>query len=224
MAHDPDAVREDAPESAAMVLYCLIRRVDDGAERFLLMHKPNGLTLPPTKFRPGEDLYSALVRPLEEDLGLPPDSYFPERELPAIPNDISGPHYAGLPARWYLYPVDVSLTSEGWAQLEELGEGVDWLTTEETLARVPERNVQAIIAGIARVDPPLGAPPTQPSMDALAARWAAENDRGVRVARESQGAGDTRGRDAGIQPPRGRPLPALSAARRGLHLELLHAA
>lgn len=187
MAHGRDAVREDAPESAAMVLYCLIRRVDDyGAERFLLMPKPNGLTLPPTKFRPGEDLYSALVRPLEEDLGLPPDSYFPERELPAIPNDISGPQYAGLPARWYLYPVDVSLTSGGWARLKALGESVSWLTAAEILARVPEPNVQAIIAGIARVDPPLGEPPARPSMDALASRWAADNEGGVRVARESQ--------------------------------------
>jgi len=187
MAHDPDAVREDGPESAAMVLYCLIRRVDDyGAARFLLMHKPNGLTLPPTKFRPGEDLYSALVRPLEEDLGLPPDSYFPERELPAIPNDAAGPQYAGLPPRWHLYPVDVSLTSGGWARLKALGESVSWLTMEEILAQVPEPNVQATMGSLPRVDPALGAPPSRPSMDALASRWAADNEGGVRVARESQ--------------------------------------
>lgn len=51
----------------AMVLYCLIRQAADAStpERFLLIEKQGHPAFPPTKFRPGEDLYSAIVRPME---------------------------------------------------------------------------------------------------------------------------------------------------------------
>jgi hypothetical protein len=55
-----------------------------------------------------------------EDLGLPQDSYFPERELGSIPNQGTSPRYPGLPKAWYLYPVDVSLVSDSCLQNESL--------------------------------------------------------------------------------------------------------
>lgn len=62
---------------ASMVLYCLLRRKakEDPVPRFLMVEKRGHPTFPPTKFRPGEDLYRALVRPMEEDLGLPAGSW-----------------------------------------------------------------------------------------------------------------------------------------------------
>lgn len=187
MTNTPDTSHDTGAASAAMVLYCLIRRAGaDGAERFLLLRKPGGFTLPPTKFRAGEDLYAALVRPLAEDLALPAGSYFPERELPMIPNDQSGPHYAGLPQRWHLYPVDVSLTAEGHAWLDGFCDQVQWLTADDILTQVPEPNVQAIIKSLGAVKPPLAAPLARPSMDALASRWAADNEGCLRVARDGE--------------------------------------
>ena len=75
-------------ERTSMVLYGLIRKRShgEGINRFFLLNKQGHPTFPPTKFRPGDDLYQALVRPMEEDLGLPGESYFPEEELPVIPN------------------------------------------------------------------------------------------------------------------------------------------
>ena len=46
-----------------------------------MVQKQGHMTFPPTKFRPGEDLYSAMIRPLQEDLALPPGSFLPEKEL-----------------------------------------------------------------------------------------------------------------------------------------------
>ena len=62
------------------------------------------MTFPPTKFRTGEGLYQALVRPMEEDLGLPPLGYYPENELGMIPNEGESPRYPGLTKQWYPYP------------------------------------------------------------------------------------------------------------------------
>ena len=85
--------------SDPFVLYCLIRRwaKDKGPIQFLLMEKHGYLTFPPTKFRPGEDLYQALMRPMGEALSLPRDSYFHERELGKIPSEGASPRYPGLP-------------------------------------------------------------------------------------------------------------------------------
>ena len=75
-------------QQPAMVLYCLIRKPAKGTEatRFLLIEKHGSPTFPPTKFRAGENLYHALMRPMETDLGLAPETYFPEEELVGIPN------------------------------------------------------------------------------------------------------------------------------------------
>jgi len=77
--------RQDAMQlsdsECSMVLYCLLRRQVAAGKpaEFLLVTKQGHPTFPPTKFRPGEDLYTALVRPMEEDLGLAPGTYFPPR-------------------------------------------------------------------------------------------------------------------------------------------------
>jgi hypothetical protein len=72
----------------SLVLYCLIRRKNSlGKVEFLTIRNDRGLTFPPTKFRTGEDLYSAIKRVMEGDLKLPPGSFFPESELEMIPND-----------------------------------------------------------------------------------------------------------------------------------------
>lgn len=108
--------------SDSFVLYCIIRRSakDKGPIQFLLMEKQGYLTFPPTKFRPGEDLYQALIRPMGEDLGFPQDSYFPERELGSIPSEGTSPRYPGLPDIWYLYPAHVPLVSDRCLQNESL--------------------------------------------------------------------------------------------------------
>jgi hypothetical protein len=58
--------------------------------------------------------------PYGEDLGLPQDRYFPERELGSIPSEVTSPHYPGMPNVWYLYPVYVSLVSDRCLQNESL--------------------------------------------------------------------------------------------------------
>jgi hypothetical protein len=55
-----------------------------------------------------------------EDLSLPQDSYFPERELGSIPSEGTSPRYPGLPDVWYLYPVHVPLVSDRCLQNESL--------------------------------------------------------------------------------------------------------
>ena len=94
-----------------------------------------------------------MVRPMEEDLGLPPGSYFPEEELPVIPNAGESPRYPGLTRQWYLYPVVVSLTGEGLAGLEKsIADDKSalrslcptWWSLDEVLKRAKEPNVLAI--------------------------------------------------------------------------------
>ncbi len=179
----------------SMVLYCLLRRTcaTEEAGEFLLVTKQKYLTFPPTKFRAGEDMYSALVRPMEEDLGLPAGYYFPEEELPVIPNAGKGPRYPGLSKQWYLYPVVISLTAEGLAALENsvangLAKDLNarWRSLDDVLAQAEEPNVQAI-AKFLRDQPTalLKKPPAEPSMEALACSWAAEHSGGVRVVRDA---------------------------------------
>ena len=78
---------------SSMVLYCVLSRKlkEKKFLDFLLINKQKHLTFPPTKFRLGEGLYQALVRPMEEDLGLPSLSYYPETELGMIPNEGESP-------------------------------------------------------------------------------------------------------------------------------------
>lgn len=53
-------------QGASAALYCIVRRKAEDApsEPFLLIEKKGRPTVPPTKFRAGEDLYHALVRPM----------------------------------------------------------------------------------------------------------------------------------------------------------------
>jgi len=171
---------------ASLVLYCLLRKKIEGEDeaRFCLIRKQGHMTFPPTKFRPGEDLYSAMVRPLEEDLGLPTGSFFPERELEMIPNEGTTVRYPGLQKRWFLYPVDFSLTDEAWTALQREMPDMLWWTMSEILTNALEPNVLAIAGHINSLYPELlKVTHPGPSMEALAGRWAARNDGGVRVVR-----------------------------------------
>lgn len=177
---------ENSIKPASLVLYCLLRKKSevDNQVRFCMIQKQGHMTFPPTKFRPGEDLYSAMIRPLKEDLGLPPGSFLPEKELEMIPNEGTTVRYQGLPKRWFLYPVDFSLSKEAWSALEGERPDVKWLTMEEILASAREPNVLAIARHISAAHPDLlKQAPRSPSMEALAARWAAENEGGVRIVR-----------------------------------------
>jgi hypothetical protein len=96
---------------ASLVLFCLIckRPEADLTPRFLLHQKQGQWSFPATKFRVGENLYGALVRPMQEDLGLPAKSYFAENELEPLLSSGETPRYPGLTKNWHLYPVVVSL-------------------------------------------------------------------------------------------------------------------
>jgi hypothetical protein len=174
----------NSPKS--LVLYCLIRKKNpsEARARFLLVEKQGSPAFPPTKFRPGEDLYHALVRPMEDDLGLPPDSYFPELELEMIPNSGESIRYPGVTKEWNLYPVDVSLDLKGWESLAHTCLNAYWWTIDEILQRAPEPNVRAIAEYIRDHRPELlSAMPQAPSMDAIASAWSAGHREGVRIVR-----------------------------------------
>ncbi len=172
-------------DDTAMVLYVLIRKsgADGDPARFLLIEKNGSATFPPTKFRTGEDLYSALVRPMEQDLGLARGTYFVERELAALPNSGESPRYPGLKKDWLLYPVVVSLSPEGW-QVIYRHAGALWRTPDEIRREAREPNVRILadmlISQQAQV---LASAAATPSMDAVACQWAAAHGGGVRVVR-----------------------------------------
>jgi hypothetical protein len=175
--------------TASLVLYSIIRRNSgvQGPIQFLMIYKQGQMTFPPTKFRIGEGLYQALVRPMEEDLGLPPLSYYPENELGMISNEGESPRYPGLTKQWYLYPVDVSLTPEAAASLKIDGTELVWWTLDEILQNAKEPNVRAIAKFILQKHPELqNSTYAQPSMDALASHWAARNRGGVRHVKSSE--------------------------------------
>jgi hypothetical protein len=183
MGHDMPTQSADKPP-AHMVLYCLLRQKTQGEEsaRLLLIRKHGQPTFPPTKFRLGEDLYHALVRPMEEDLGLPPGSYFVEEELPMIPNAGESPRYPGLSKRWYLYPVVVSLTEEACKRLENSSQQLLWWRVDEIPLYAQEPNVLAIASYLPKYRHDLLAQVSRgPSMDAMASRWCAAQQGGVRV-------------------------------------------
>lgn len=172
--------------SQSIVLYCVIRKKCNvrNLVLFFLIKKQNHFSFPPTKFRSSEGLYQALVRPMEEDLGLPPLSYYPENELGMIPNEGESPRYPGLTKQWYLYPVDMSLTPEAAASLKANDEDSVWWTLDEILQNAREPNVRAIAKSILQRNLELQeSVHTRPSMDALASHWAARNKGGVRHVR-----------------------------------------
>ncbi len=170
---------------STMVLYCLIRQQPAAGEpqRFLLIEKQGHPAFPPTKFRRGEDLYTALVRPMEQDLGLPGGSYYPEKELEAVPRAKASRRYPGLSSKWFLYPVTTSLTQAGWAHLTKMKRRLLWSTVDEILVQSKEPNMH-VLANYLRSHPDeLEEPPASPSMEALASQWMASQSGGVRVAR-----------------------------------------
>ncbi|MBE9581519.1 MAG: hypothetical protein IMF18_07870 [Proteobacteria bacterium] len=173
---------------ASLVLYCLLRKKIEGEEdvRFCMMRKQGCMTFPATKFRPREDLYSAMIRPLEEDLGLLFGSFFPEKELQMIPNEGIEVRYEGLPKHWFLYPVDFSLTEEAWAALEGVKSDISWWTISEIQANAKEPNVLAMAEHISALHPELLKEVlVGPSMEALAGLWASKNEGGVRIVRSN---------------------------------------
>lgn len=174
---------------SSLVLYCIIRRKnkDEKKARFLMVRKQGGMTFPPTKYRPGEDLISALVRPMGEDLGLPSDSYYPEQELEMIPSEGQSPRYPGLTKKWCLYPVDISLTKDAASKLKKESNDRKWWTIDEILAHSKEPNVKAIAAYIQKSHNDfLENAYFKPSMDALAANWAVRNQGGTRTVRGNE--------------------------------------
>lgn len=186
---EPDIHRSGDDGRSSLVLYCLICRAlpETGRPQFLLVEKQGQLSFPPTKFRPTEDLYHALVRPMEEDLGLPEGTYFPEEELKPIPSAGESPRYPGLTKRWHLYPVVISLTEEGLQRLESPPIRTAWLDLEGILSQSMEPNVRAIAESLCGSDAErLAAISLRPSMDALASRWAASQQPGFRVVRSDQ--------------------------------------
>lgn len=171
-------------QKESLVLYCLIRRKNtQGKIQFLTLKNDRGITFPPTKFRPDEDLYSAVKRVMEDDLNLPMGSYFPESELEMIPNDKKSPHYTGLSRMWYLFPVDISLNQEGWDALST-SDIISWQTLEEIKQLAEEPNIQVIIKSVKKeADKYLKSVWENPSMDAMACFWAYQHTGGVRVIR-----------------------------------------
>lgn len=187
--NQPDLNQPSDAQRVSLVLYCLIgRKVETGpGTQLLLIQKHGRLTFPPTRLRPGEDLYQALVRPMEEDLGLPPGSYFPEEELKPLPSAGQSPRYPGLTKQWHLYPVVVSLGAEGWQRLQAPPTCCVWLDLKTILEQALEPNVRAIVEHLMGLgDKWLAALGGPPSMDALASRWAAAQPAGFRVVRGSQ--------------------------------------
>jgi hypothetical protein len=185
-----------AQTDPSLVLYCLTVRHDpDGQTRFLLCQKQGSPSFPATKLKQAEDLYDALVRPMQEDIKLAPGTYFPETELPAIHNAGESPRYPGLPKEWLLYPVVVSVkTEERQRVLDQAGPHF-WWTLDEVLARATEPNIHAIVKLLQTKDAEIVKDkradfirklPEVPTMDALAGRWARDNDRGVRLLRGAQ--------------------------------------
>jgi len=122
------------PTDCPMVLYSIVvRRNGDGTTSYLVRTGADDPTFPPTKLKDGGDLYLNLDRIFGGDFGLPRRSYYAERELPTLDNAPDGPHYDGLPDRWLLYPVIVSLTADAHQALESASNAA-WLTLDELAA------------------------------------------------------------------------------------------
>jgi hypothetical protein len=94
------------------------------------------------------------------------------------------PRYEGLAGSWYLYPVAVSVTAEGFAALAPPPADLAWLTLEQLAQASDEPNTQALIRFLWKEGAEvLAKSSVVPSMDALACYWAQFHDGGVRIAR-----------------------------------------
>ncbi|MGD0273227.1 MAG: hypothetical protein ABSB96_05835 [Gaiellaceae bacterium] len=193
MAKQGSKSQVKTPESS-MVVYCLIGdEPEEGAElRFLLIEKQGSLSFPPTKLGADEDLYHALKRPMEEDLGLPNGSYFLEKELPMIERSSQSANYPGLVEHWFLYPVALSLGEDGRESVNRLAKTArgralkaKWLTLDEIATNTTEPNVLRIADELRKLyeDKELDVLGESPSMNARACEWFAVHEGGVRVVR-----------------------------------------
>lgn len=178
-------------ENSAFVLFCIIRRIRPytSETEYLLMpkigYKPS---FPATKYRNNEDLYNALSRIMTGDLGLNKNSFFPENELPMLKNRKKTIHYPGLNKEYQLYPVEISLTAEGWKRLTD-NNNLFWYTLNEIPHNTDEPNILAIAKHLSEItasdnihegNSVMGPVKMSPTMDALAGMWAKQNNEGVR--------------------------------------------
>jgi hypothetical protein len=178
-------------ETSSVVLFCIVRRKREGTSdiEYLLMPKIGyEPSFPATKFRIGEELYTALGRICTGDLLLEEHSFFPETELPMIENRKESRHYPGLEKDYYLFPVELSLAGNAWQQLEKKS-NLLWYTLDEISGKTNEPNIQAIVRQLSEItaydnkqdgNPVMGPVKKNPSMDALASMWAKQNNEGVR--------------------------------------------
>ena len=89
---------------------------------------------------------------------------------------------------YYLYPVEVSITEEGWANLEK-NKSLYWYTLDEIPKKTDELNILCIVKQLTEIisadkintgSQILGPAKIKPTMDALAGRWARNNSGGIR--------------------------------------------
>jgi hypothetical protein len=178
-------------DTSSVVLFCIIRRIRENRNEaeYLLMPKMGyQLSFPATKYRNNEDLYTALERIITGDLYLDQDSFFPEAELPMLKNRKESHQYPGLEKDYYLYPVEISFTQKGWEQLEKISTQF-WYTLNEIPQKTNEPNILAIVRQLSEItvsdnnpegNPVMSSVKREPTMDALASRWAKKNNEGVR--------------------------------------------
>ncbi len=176
---------------SSVVLFCIIRRIREpnGEAEYLLMPKIGYQpSFPATKYRKNEDLYTALSRIMTGDLNFEENSFFPETELPMLKNRKKSREYPGLEKEYYLYPVEVSITEEGWANLEK-NKTLYWYTLDEIPKKTDELNILCIVKQLTEIisadkintgSQILGPAKIKPTMDALAGRWARNNSGGIR--------------------------------------------
>lgn len=185
--------------SGSLVTYCVVRKKDenDDEAKFLMIEKADKVwSFPFTSLNSNSDLYSSLIFPMEQDLGLSADTYFPEQELtPSIPKDKSKDESESYEPSVkdllkvdgsYLYPVDISVTKEAMELLddkEKNTENIKWMTLHEVLGnnRPMDRPTAEIANTIFEKHPKLRTEVyDEPSMDARAKVWASRNAGGVR--------------------------------------------
>jgi hypothetical protein len=146
----------------------------------------------PEPFEHGTSLEAFIDTVMRERLGVPEAAYVLEEELEPVEVEMPRPS-TGAVTHYTIYPVDVWVEP---AEREPLRKRVDgiWLTPEKVLARsdhppsVPalfkmlserETRISAELAKPGRLL--LDSVPAQPSMEALARKWFAQNKHGVRI-------------------------------------------
>lgn len=167
----------------SLVLYCFIKKKIENKIKYLMITKNNSLCFPVTKFRDGEDIYNALMRSLHEDVGLPEGTFYPEEELPMIENSKDSVEYENLSKQWYLYPVEISVSKDGWDYLTN--NKFTWLSPNEIKNQIREPNVLKIVSKLSDENSETPAEESNnPSMEALASYWAFKNNSGARILRK----------------------------------------